>query len=188
MNMGHQWQPIGVSTVEPSRAYMLGDASCPAANEMRKAISNLTYVKNFLKENSDFLKRFSNKSGLDVTRKWYTVSLQSDSLVCYENYFGKNFLYPSWIDEVGTDVWDRLNAFRNFGFGIFSGLGVDFFKLKAGPFIKEMITNLNATIQKGKITNENRELFTYGTHDIVLSYILHAFGLWTEQVRVNLLQ
>lgn len=181
-DISKQWQPLAVSTVEPKRAYLLGDANdCPQADSLADQTDQLQETKIFLAKNFDFIDRFTQHSGYNATKKWGVVSDVYDALVCEENYFGSDFKWPEWMDKVGTDCKEQMKAFRNFGFFIEGKLGQLFLKLRAGTFLKTLLNRLQSIAEMGDITEENRQVNTYGTHDTVISWILHAIGFFTEQ-------
>ena len=171
LDIANVWQPIGVSTVEPSRAYLIGDtATCPAAAKIEETKNDLPATKKFLADNADFINRFSKYSGYNATENWEIIAGLQDTLLCESDYFGDQFQWPKWIDQVGPDCWQKMKEFRDFGFSIYGEYGLQYLRMRAGTFLKEMLSNLKANIDKGDINKENRELYTYGTHDTV-SYI-----------------
>ncbi len=181
-DISKQWQPLGVSTVEPKRAYMLGDGNCcPLANFYADKVDQLPETKDFLLKHQDFIERFTRFSGYNATKNWGIVSSLYDALTCEENYFGNEFKWPKWIEDVGSDCKEQMKAFRNFGFYIEGKLGQIFLKLRAGTFLKTLLDRLQNIASLGEINDENRQVNTYGTHDTVISWILHALGFFTEQ-------
>lgn len=181
-DISRQWQPLAVSTVEPKRAYLLGDANdCPLADSLAHQVDQLQETKDFVAKHSDFIHRFTQHSGYNATAKWGIISDVYDALTCEENYFGSQFKWPEWMEKVGPDCKEQMKTFRNFGFFIEGELGQLFLKLRAGTFLKTLLSRLQSVAEMEKITDENRQVNTYGTHDTVISWILHAIGFFIEQ-------
>lgn len=181
-DISKQWQPLGVSTVEPKRAYMLGDANhCPLADLYAQKVDQLPETKDFITKNQNFIEKFTRYSGYNATKNWGIISNVYDALTCEENYFGSDFKWPKWINDVGTDCKEQMKTFRNFGFYIEGKLGQHFLKLKAGTFLKTLLNRFQNIVNMGEINDENRQVNTYGTHDTVISWILHSIGFFTEQ-------
>lgn len=177
LGISRRWQPIGVSTVEAKRAYMLGDGfDCPVATAMTKRIDSFPETKKFLANNSDFIRRFTNHSGYDAIENYGIIASVHDSLTCEENYFGDQFKWPAWMEGVGSDCLQKMKAFRDFGFDIEGQLGVPYFRLRAGTFLKTLLQRLNSTISLEKVDETNRQFNVYGSHDTMCAWILHALG------------
>ncbi|KAJ6225767.1 hypothetical protein RDWZM_004312 [Blomia tropicalis] len=181
--LANEWQPIGVSTVEKDSAYLLGDSPlCPKVDQLDD-MSELPETKQFLANNENFLQRLSNQTGLNVSgSKWRLVAAMYDSMVCEKDYFGDEYKQPEWVNKVGPDCMERLKAFNDFVFTVNKYYKAPYHRLTAGPFIKEMLLKMEETVNNA-ININNRKLYTYGTHDLVVSRVLAAFGFLKEQPR-----
>lgn len=171
------WQPIAVETTEKPRAWLLNsEATCPAATHIEDTITEVPSVKSFLDEHREFIKQLEQYSGEDYS-SWYDVGYLWDTLFTESEYFGNSFVRPKWLDQVGNDTWERLYRFNEMEIGVF-GLSPKYQRLRAGPFLKEILANMNSIALKGTIKQENRQAFFYASHDTMISYILQALGFF----------
>ena len=180
--LGYLWQPIGVESVE---RMLSSETHCPKARYIERMINiEQPVVKKFLENHQKFIKQLELYSGEDYHSdprvSWYNVGYLWDTLFTEKEYFGyQSFNVPHWLDLVGNDTWDRLYKFNEVEIGAFN-LSPQYQRLRAGPFLKEIITNMNTTIE---VVNNHQDkyypqLFTYSSHDTMISYILQALGFW----------
>ena len=173
-----QWQPIAVEMASPEKCYVIGEtADCPVADKIYKTFNDLPQIKQFWQEKQEFVTRFNLHSNLNYTR-WDEFAFIYDILLCGKGYFGDTFVEPTWIDKVGNDTWQQMKEFRELSFRAYGWLGHKFLRLKAGSFLKEIVTNMKkiaSDIDKG---TQEKQLRTYGSHDTVISMILHSLGVF----------
>lgn len=177
------WQPIAVETVEESRSWKLNpDAVCPTATALETEMeTSVPELKRFLEENQQFMKDVGNYSGENFFqgphRNWLWIGYLYDTEYTQQLYLKDCYVFPDWFDKVGNDTWDRLSKFNDMVFTAF-GTTPQYLKLRAGTFLKEVIANLRDGSKINKITPETKKLFTYGSHDTMIGYILHSLGLY----------
>lgn len=171
------WQPIAVETVEESRSWKLNpDAVCPAASKIEKDMeTSVPELKKFLEENHEFIKQVGNYSGEDFFHdlNWLWVGYLWDTEFTQKEYFGDRYLPPTWLNKIGNDTMERLSKFNDMVFSIYSTVP-KFLKLRSGTFLKEVIDNMKNEANVKNI----RKLNTYGSHDTMIAYILHALGMF----------
>lgn len=80
------------------------------------------------------------------------------------------------MEAVGSDCLPKMKEFHDFAFNMEGPLGVPYFRLRAGTFLKTLIQRLNATVHLKAVDQSTRQLNVYGTHDIMLAWILQALG------------
>lgn len=170
------WQPIAVESVEKSRAWLLNsEADCPAATQIENTISEQYPVRQFLSQHYDWIKKLEIYTGQNYS-SWYDVGYLWDTLLTEQEYFGDKFVRPKWLDIVGNDTWKRLYRFNQMEIGCFD-ISPKYQRLRGGPFLKEIIFNMATTLGES-VDQMNRQLFTYGSHDTMISYIIQALGFW----------
>ena len=175
------WQPIAVETVEESRSWKLNpDAICPAASKIEKDMeTKVPELKKFLEENHEFIKSVGNYSGEDFfgDLNWLWVGYLFDTEFTQKEYFEDRYLPPSWLSKIGNDTMERLSKFNDMVFSIYEK-APDFLKLRCGTFLKEVIDNMQNEVKLMQNTAANKKLFTYGSHDTMIAYILHSLGMF----------
>ena len=183
------WQPIAVSTESVDESYVIGEGGkCPVADKISSIIQYPQFlmhplVQQLWNESQGFVQQLTKYSGINITSVGAIAGLY-DTLICEQDYFGSTFKRPSWLDLFGpeNEAIERMRPFREIGFQSYGWLSTEFLRLKAGPFLKEMSHHLNETANNFINNNNNgkqlKQLFTYGTHDTVMSVILHALGFF----------
>ncbi len=177
------WQPIAVETVEEKRSWKLNpDVVCPAATALEtKMETSVPDLKRFFEENHQFIKEVGKYSGENFfqgpKRNWLWVGYLFDTEFTQQLYFGDHYVQPDWYDKIGNNTFDQLSKFNDMVFTAF-GTTPKYLKLRAGTFLKEVVTNLQDGTKIETITPQNKKLFTYGSHDTMIAYILHALGLY----------
>lgn len=171
------WQPIAVETTEKPRAWLLNsEAYCPAATNFEGNITEIPSVKQFLSNHREFINKLEKYTGENLT-SWYDVGYIWDTLFAEKEYFGNNFVKPKWLELVGNDTWERLYQFNEMEIGVFD-LSLPYQRLRTGLFLKQILLNMNKTVSQTTITKENRQFYTYSSHDTFISYVLQAFGFF----------
>lgn len=177
------WQPISVETVEENRSWKLNpDVVCPAATALETEMETSVFkLKRFLEENHQFIKDVGKYSGENFfqgpKRNWLWVGYLFDTEFTQQLYFGNRYVVPDWYTKIGNNTMDRLSKFNDMVFTAF-GTTPKYLKLRAGTFLKEVITNLRNGSNIPNMTPKNKKLFTYGSHDTMIAYILHALGMY----------
>jgi len=137
-------------------------------------INNLDAVHKLWESEREYIDKFNRVTGENLTvSKWTTLENWYDVLYCQHDYFGDPFQWPDWFGQMGQSAevtMDHLKRFRDLQFQLYGLLGEEFLRLKAGPFIKELVTVLKQTDP----SSTNGRVYTYGTHDNVLAMILNA--------------
>lgn len=176
--LAHLWQPIAVETTEKPRAWLLNsEAHCPKAEHIESTeITQIPSVKKFLDEHNEFIKQLEKYTGENLT-SWYDVGYIWDTLFAEKDYFKDNFVKPRWLDLMGNDTWERLYQFNEMEIGVFD-LSPTYQRLRTGLLLKQILSNMNESVSKTSITGENRQFFTYSSHDTFISYVLQAFGFF----------
>lgn len=169
------WQPIAVSSVEESRDFLLESTSlCPKRDVIMATFPTLSSVKKFVASNKHFIDSFTEHSGLNASDgRWGLISFFYDTLICEKNYFGDAYKEPKWLKELGSDRWEKMKAFQDVALSSAHELPKEFFKLVAGPWIRELIMTMNSV--KNKSDNHIR---IYTTHDFNIGTILYVLGLY----------
>ena len=172
------WQPIAVQTDSPTTAFMLGeDAPCPEADAMSDQIDSLPSVINLFDRYSKLLEELRHETE-DELKMLKDVGGLYDTVFCEQNYFGSNFIMPKWLN---ASTLAALKQFREMQFSVYGELHERFLRLKAGPFLKQLLQNINKLAKHDDYDDDDDnqyKVFTYSTHDKILSIILHSFGLF----------
>lgn len=144
------WQPIAVSSVEEFRDYLLETNShCPKRDTHMATFPNLPSVKKFIASNEDFISNFTKFSGHNASDgKWGLITLVYDTLLCERDYFGETWKEPEWLKQLGPNAWEKLKAFMDMRIPAANDFPQEFFKLTAGPWIKELLETMNSAVKK----------------------------------------
>lgn len=179
--LGQKWQPIAVEMASEETAYVVGETGpCPVASKIQATSNSLPSVQKLLADHSDLLSKLSLLTKKDLTT-WSDVAGLYDTLFTEMDYFGDEYTKPDWQDN---NTMDTLKLFREKGFALTAEFPKPFLRLKAGPFLVELLSNLNKTAKEKNqlILAENKQFFVYSTHDTVLSFILHAMGYFIGKI------
>lgn len=199
------WQPIAVSSVEESRDHLLeGTSDCPKRDTYLNTFPNLPSVKKFIASNEEFINNFSKYTGHNATDgRWALITLFYDTLLCERDYFGDAWKEPQWMKQLGPNAWEKMKAFMDIRILAANDLPKEFFKLSAGPWIKELLETMNSAAKEKSgcddvnatiyLIKSNNILFyllenyvqIYGTHDETIAVILYSLGLYKTPPKAN---
>lgn len=92
-----------------------------------------------------------------------------------QEYFGTNYIKVDWIDRMGNDTIQRIKQFHDLEFSVY-GQSNTYLKLRIGSLIKELIENMNKTLDLKYSYCWDNHIYLYSTHDTLLGYLLSAIG------------
>ncbi|XP_054267962.1 prostatic acid phosphatase-like [Macrosteles quadrilineatus] len=172
-NQKLDWQPVAVhSQPLEEDSLLLVRIPCPRYHEERDRLKSEGEVKSYLASLSDLYKSLSLHSGLTVSDPDDVQSLYSTLLA--EVQF--NLTLPEWTKDYYPEKMAKVTAY-SFTLNAYND---QLKKLKGGPLLKEIITNM-----KEKIKEPNgRKMFLYAGHDSTVANILLALNVWDEQIPV----
>nr|XP_027198212.1 prostatic acid phosphatase-like [Dermatophagoides pteronyssinus] len=172
-NIGKIWQPIVINTVESKRDWLLfPEAECYEARQEETKIDESPRIKQFLTENQQFIQKLEQYTGTNFSH-WLEIGYLYDTLTVEQEYFGSKYIKPNWIDQMGNDTIEKLKEFHDLEFSVY-GQSKSYLKLRIGSLIKELIENINKTLNSKNSDHWNKHIYLYSTHDTLLGYLLSA--------------
>lgn len=180
------WQPIAVSTVEKARSWKLNpDSPCPKAEQLEHDMTKtIPELRQFLEENTKFINdlgKFTGENFWAPDRGWLWVGYLYDTLVIEKNYFKNDYIAPSWLNAVSNDTMERLKRFNDFSYEIYQKAPLEFIRLRAGTFFKDMLENLRSASNITVVNEKTKQIYTFASHDTMINYIMIALGSFMGQ-------
>ncbi len=127
-------------------------------------------------------------SSMNVTFPlWSDLATLYDTVVCEQEYFSRlgQWAEPAWIQGAGPGTMEQLAVFRRLQFTVYGLLPMEYKRLQAGPFLKEVIAKMKSPSPEDEGGAEEggpqKKVFLYGTHDTVMAPILHVLGVFQGQ-------
>ena len=182
-DLGRRWQPVAVQTASPGRAWLLGEGGCPEVDRLIPLAHNLPLTVQTWDAAVEFRARLT--SAMNVTFPlWSDLATLYDTVICEQEYFGRlgQWTEPAWIQGAGPGTMEQLAVFRRLQFIIYGLLPMEYKRLQAGPFLKEVIAKMKSPPEEeGFEGGPQKKVFLYGTHDTVMVPILHVLGVFQGQ-------
>uniref|UniRef100_A0A1W7RAZ5 acid phosphatase n=1 Tax=Hadrurus spadix TaxID=141984 RepID=A0A1W7RAZ5_9SCOR len=171
-NKDLKWQPIPVHSVPGKDDSLLNyRPDCPAVQREYKKLKRSEIMQAYNRDNQDFFQFLSEETGMDLN-EWHGL-IRINSILEIERQ--NNLSMPHWATN---DVIERLrfNAALSLSF-LYGNTALQ--RLRGGPLIAEMINNMQRKLN-GSL--ENRKIFVYTTHDIILAAVMSALGIYNNQL------
>lgn len=162
------WQAFPIQTVPEGEDTMLHfSVYCPV---IARIFENIKHLSNYSQDFQKYVKLFDIiEDNLNVTiRDFYFADDLADQLLV-EN---ENGYLHEWLNKTEYEV---LKQMRRVTFRYIYGNPV-VSRLKSGVFVKEIISNMNKTIE-GK---NKKKLFVYSTHDSMIASYMYSMGFYND--------
>lgn len=146
---------------------------CPRYSEAVQEVLDSKNIKCFLNENVDLFNKLTKHSGLSIKTPDDIQSLFSTLQA--ETAYGLKL--PSWTDNYYPAKMQNITEL-SYIYNIYTN---ELKQLKAGPFIKKMLTQFeekrNSTLKPAKL-----QISLYAGHDSTVVNILSGFNVWEKQL------
>ncbi|CAH1398941.1 unnamed protein product [Nezara viridula] len=169
------WQPIPVHTVPKhlDKELLIMLTKCPKIKEEEELIKENPIVKQYNEENSRMFIELAKHTGETTplnpskTRTIYTnLNIESQTLI--------NFSIPCWAKCYYPEPMSRVSVFSLKMLTMTKTLK----RLRGGPLLKEIITHM----KEKKDGSLKQKLWMYSAHDVTLTCLLDAMGVFEPHI------
>lgn len=173
------WQPIPVHTRPEKEDNVINmGMSCPNYDKFYSQLLNSEEIKEEEKMNKQFYKLVGKESGWsheNISNIWRVA----DTLFCEKEHG----LKPNpWADKIAPSpnkdnltVYEKLRKLDDWQFGLMYQ-GKQLSKLKGGPLLKEIIDNMQKTMNH----NSSVKFYMFSGHDTTVAALLSTLGLFNQ--------
>jgi len=170
------WQPIPIFS-EPldDDSLLLVRTPCPRYYEALKEVFESSELKQVQNDYQEMYDELTELTGMDIKTPDDVQSLYSTLRA--ESEYGLKL--PDWTKRFYPDKLLNLTELSY----IYNVHTDELKKFKAGPFLEKMIKEWNQK-KAGTIKPKDRKIFLYTGHDSTVVNILHAIGVWEQQLPV----
>lgn len=148
---------------------------CPRYYEALKEVFETPELKQVQSDNEELYKELTELTGMDIKTPDDIQSLYSTLRA--ETEYGLKL--PEWTKKFYPDKLLNLSELSY----IYNVYTDELKKFKAGPFLQKMINEWNQK-KDAVIKPKDRKIFLYTGHDSTVVNILHAIGVWEQQLPV----
>ncbi|KAK7794415.1 hypothetical protein R5R35_010392 [Gryllus longicercus] len=163
------WQPIPIHTTpEIDDMILAGKKLCPRYNKALEAVMNSVEMKELNRKNKQLYEYLSKHSGAEI-HDLVSLEYLYDTLHVEDLY---NLTLPEWTQSVFPEKMAGLAAY-SFTFQAFTPL---LQRLKSGPLLKELISNMEKAIYEG--SGIGKKMYMYSAHDSTVANLLMTLGVF----------
>lgn len=148
---------------------------CPRYYEALKEVFESPELKQVESDNDELYNELTQLTGMDIKTPDDIQSLYSTLRA--ESEYGLKL--PDWTKKFYPDKLVNLTELSY----IYNVYTDELKKFKAGPFLEKMINEWKQK-KDGVIKPKDRKIFLYTGHDSTVVNILHAIGVWEQQLPV----
>ncbi|XP_055860871.1 prostatic acid phosphatase-like isoform X3 [Biomphalaria glabrata] len=169
------WQPIPVqSTPTKSDNKLALGAPCPKYDKLLADVFNSPEIQKEEMENKDFYEMIEKNTGIskeNVEDIWKV----SDPLICEQAH---NMTWNDWVYQSG--VWEKLQSLTSLSYAVYL-YTPEMARLKGGPLLKEIITNMQTATQQDK---PSPKFYMYSAHDTTVATLLSAMHVFDRHAPI----
>ncbi|KAG1706635.1 Testicular acid phosphatase [Nymphon striatum] len=159
------WQPIPIHTVSGDNDYLLSrSCNCPKFYRLQAEALKVPPVSTVIRKYQPLFDSLSEhlKYEVNFSNIWEIYDDVSKEML-------RNMSEPKWL----MDIWSDVISINNQEFGLMVP-SREMQRLKAGPFLKDIIEHCRMKINKTAV----EKIFLYSAHDTTLSIILDALSVY----------
>jgi len=161
------WQPIPVHTVTLSKDALLNFSyHCNRVEELMMAHNKSSEGLTFMEKHTKLIRKMEDLFGVSL-KVWDDIWVAVDTLIVerMNNMTVEDWVYEDWDEIVNLNA-DLFTWYLK---------GPELKKLKGGPLLTEMITNMEKKVNN---IEPNARLYVYSAHDSTLLALLSLLDLY----------